>query len=98
MLFLKKTSKPMIIVVLLSLAVALAMDAAIQAPVSNTSIDGKVVSSELGDMQLLEAGIFDRIFSKIKSVVNFVVCVVSTPPSGWGECTVPSGDGDWWQF
>ena len=87
MLFFEKTRKPMIIIMLLSLVAALALDATLHSPV-NTNEDGKavIVTSDLGDVPVQEAGFWDKLKKWVTNAVEIVYCVVTSPPTDWYEC------------
>jgi hypothetical protein len=91
MLFLKKSSKPMVIIMLLSLAAAWFLDATIHAPSSNITAEGKAVTlSSMSSKPYVteEPGFWDKVkdwFKKVGRAVKVVYCALTTAPLEWSD-------------
>lgn len=87
MLFLRKSSKLMTVVLFLSLALAMVLDASIHSPLSNMTNNGKAmtVATDSGHTEVLEAGFWGDLWETVKKVVAFSYCIIDTSPSSWGE-------------
>lgn len=77
----------MILVLFLSLAFAMVLDAIIHSPLGNITNDGDsmTVATDSGHTEVSKAGFWGDLWETVKKVVEFSYCIIDTSPSSWGE-------------